>query len=206
MKIIGLCGGSGSGKGMVCDIFRIYDIPSIDTDKVYHEFTSRPSSCLDALKKEFGDAIIAANGVLDRKALAKIVFCGEGSEERLGKLNMIAHSYILDETRYRLSEFEKKGYEFAIVDAPVLFESGFNAECDIVIGVVCDAEIRIERIVLRDSISRDAAISRINSQMTDAELMSKCDYIIHNNLDIDSLKNEIEKIVNKIKLTQKGEN
>ena len=94
--------------------------------------------------------------------------------------------------------FKDQGCLAAIVDAPVLFESGFDSECDLVIGVVANVETRISRIVLRDRISREAAIARINSQMTDDELVSRCDFIINNDSDFDSLEIEVRFIVNKI--------
>ena len=74
MKIIGLCGGSGSGKGAVCDLFLELGIPSIDTDALYHKMTSSDSPCLRALAEEFGASIIDVHGKLDRAVLRGIVF------------------------------------------------------------------------------------------------------------------------------------
>jgi dephospho-CoA kinase len=73
MKIIGLCGGSGSGKSEVCSFIISLGIPVIDADAVYHEITSKEGPCLEQLRLEFGDEIISC-GALDRKALSKIVF------------------------------------------------------------------------------------------------------------------------------------
>ena len=195
MNVIGLCGGSGSGKGAVSKIFLEIGIPSIDTDAVYREMTLSDSPCMRALAAEFGDEVVNCQGGLDRARLASIVF---NDPLRLEKLNKIAHSFILDETRRRLAVYGDEGYPCSIVDAPVLFESGFDNECDEIICVVADREIRTCRIMSRDRISRDAAEKRIASQMPDEMLISKCDYVIYNNSDIEVLREQILSLKSKL--------
>ena len=198
MKVIGLCGGSGSGKGTACDIFREYNIPSVDTDAVYREITAIPGPCLNALKSEFGSEIITDEGGLNRKALAAIVFSGEDSTYKLSRLNEITHRFILDETRRRLEGFRQNGSIAALVDAPVLFESGFDEECDIVVCVIADNETRIQRIIARDGITRQQAEDRISSQLSNEELISRSDFVIYNNSDIDSLRSEVSSFLTQI--------
>ena len=195
MKVIGLCGGSGSGKGAVSRIFAEIGIPSIDTDAVYREMTLSDSPCMRALRREFGKEVVNSLGGLDRTRLGSIVF---NDPSRLKILNKIAHSFILDETRRRLAVYSDDGFSAAIVDAPVLFESGFDAECDEIICVLADKETRINRIMSRDGISRDAAEKRIASQMSDDELISRCDHVIYNNADIESLREGILSLKNKL--------
>ena len=195
MKVIGLCGGSGSGKGAVSSIFAEIGIPSIDTDAVYREMTLSDSPCMRALAAEFCDEVVNSLGGLDRTRLASIVF---NDPSRLEKLNKIAHSFILDETRRRLDNYRGEGFPAAIVDAPVLFESGFDNECDEVICVIADKEIRTGRIMSRDRITRDAAEKRIASQMPDEILISKCDHVIYNNSDIESLREQILSLKSKL--------
>ena len=198
MIIIGLCGGSGSGKGSVCKIFSEFGIPCIDTDAVYREITSAPGECLTALQNEFGIEIITESGALNRKKLASIVFSGEDSKLRLERLNEITHKYILDETKRRLDNYRTMGAAAAIVDAPVLFESGFDRECDVIVLVVAERELRITRIMIRDGITRKEAEQRINSQISDDELMLRCDYMIRNDYDLSYLKQEVKTVLKKI--------
>ena len=87
MKVIGLTGGSGSGKGAVGKILNSLGIPVIDTDAIYREMTEAPCSCLSALEAEFGDSIITESGSLNRTALAELVFSSDDSEERRARLN-----------------------------------------------------------------------------------------------------------------------
>ena len=198
MKIVGLCGGSGSGKGAVCDLFLELGIPSIDTDALYHNMTSSDTPCQRALVEEFGESIIDHHGRLDRAVLRNIVFSsGDGMEKRK-RLNEITHKFILDEARKIIKEYEKKGFLAAIVDAPLLFESGFDKECDFILCVTADENIRVKRIMLRDGISEADAYKRIASQITTEELAKKCDALITNNADYASLSIEVKKTFGKI--------
>lgn len=196
MKIIGLAGSSGSGKGYVSRAFSKFDVPAIDTDLVYRETTTKKGSkCLEELVLEFGNAILGQNGCLNRKALADIVFEGEGSKARLEKLNQIAHKYIKIDTERIISEYEKEGKKAVIIDAPVLFESGFDKMCDFTISVIAPYEMKLERIISRDKITKEKAEARLENQLSDDELIKLSTYQIDNsNCDIIS---QIEQILKK---------
>ena len=194
MKVIGLCGGSGSGKGVVCSCFSKFGVPSIDTDAVYREMTDGDSQCLRALACAFGNSIISCDGSLNRKMLASIVFSGEGAEERRRTLNQIAHKFILEEARRRILKYKSEGYDICIIDAPVLFESGFDKECDRTVCVVADKSLRVKRIMMRDGLSESDALMRINSQKSDDELRHLCDFVIENNGDYEALLDEVLRV------------
>jgi len=179
MKIIGVCGPSGSGKGVVLEGFEKLGIPTINADEVYHYLTSGPGPCVDALRAEFGDFILLENGGLDRRALAKIVFSGDEAAVQREKLNKITHKFVIDEIHRILDELSANN-RMAAIEAPLLFESGLCFECDVIVGVELDNNIRIERICKRDGISRKEARARIKSQMDDRALDRVCDYIIDN--------------------------
>ena len=195
MFIIGLCGGSGSGKGKVSELFLSLGVPSIDTDKVYHELCSYTSPCLCEIASEFGEDIID-NGALSRKKLSKIVF---SDRDKLAKLNKIAHKHILAKTREMLAIYSNEGAEYAIVDAPLLFESGFDKECNFTLAVIADDETRAKRIMVRDGISYEDAKLRISKQISNSDLLLMCDYNIENNGDIDALSDEVERLFEIIK-------
>jgi len=198
LKVIGLCGGSGSGKGTVANLFTDYGIPSIDTDAVYHGLTSTKTPCLDALAAEFGSEILNSDGSLNRKKLSKIVFSGDGSSAKREALNRISHKFVLDETRRILREYESSGVRAALVDAPLLFESGFNEECDLIISVIAARDVRVSRIVSRDGISEADAILRVEAQLSDEYLTKRSDYVIENSKSLDDLKRAVAEIVKKI--------
>ncbi len=200
MKIIGLCGGSGSGKGTVAELLSLYGIVSIDTDAVYHEITSHTSPCLDEIMEAFGKSVINPDGSLNRKALAKIVFSGEDSMIKRSLLNKISHKHVWDKTKEIISDLKMSGAEFVIIDAPLLFESGFNKECDIVIAVTADIDIRIQRIIKRDSIDKNAATLRIKSQLPDNYLIDNSDFHIENSGSYEKLEKQIKNLVKQLEL------
>ena len=198
LKVIGLCGGSGSGKGTVASLLSELGIPTIDTDLVYRELTSAPSDCLRALCDEFGDGVIGTDGALDRAFLRAHVFEGDGAEQRRLRLNEITHFHILAETRRRLARFSTEGFFAATVDAPLLYESGFDRECDAVIAVLADRATRIARITERDGITPEAAAHRVDTQIADGELIQRADFIIVNDGDRESLKTQVLAVAEKI--------
>lgn len=199
MKLIGLCGGSGSGKGALSRIFSEYGIPTVDTDAVYREITSQDSECMRELVREFGSAVALPSGALNREELRRAVFFAEDRDLSRQKLNKITHSFILDESRRRLSQYAKEGIEIAAIDAPLLFESGIDRECDVTVAVTSDREKRIERICRRDGISREAAEARINTQICDGELSRLADFTIVNNSSIEDLREKACELIAKIK-------
>lgn len=191
MKIIGLCGGSGAGKGYVCGIFSRYGIPAIDTDAVYHNIIAKRTPCVTELEETFGPSVVREDGSLNREALAAIVFA-DGAADKLQALNRITHQYIKTETEQEIEAHRQNGAPAVIVDAPALFESGFDRMCDFTVGVLADREIRLGRIMNRDGISRDRAEARISRQIPDGELKNKCRYcIVNNGEDVESQVRQI---------------
>lgn len=184
MLLIGLTGPSGAGKGLFCSVMHErYHIPSIDADAVYHALLLPPSPCLDALSGAFGREILSPNGSLDRKALARLVFSPEDSdlrEARISQLNAVTHHFVLERIRELLKSAEEKGETAMILDAPALYESGADAWCDLIVAVTADRETRIDRIVGRDRIPKDAAALRVRGQHPDAFYQEKADAVLRN--------------------------
>lgn len=202
MLVIGLCGGSGSGKGEVCRLFSEIGIPFIDTDALYHDMTAGKNALTDALALRFGNEVLDEKGALIRVRLAEKVFAPNAVAE-LADLNRISHFYILSEVRAWLAECRKQGASLAVVDAPLLFESGFDKECDDIICVTAPKEIRLARIMARDNISQEYAQKRIDNQHSDAYLIERCGYHIINAGDIPDLRARVREVV-QIILSKRG--
>ena len=192
MKIIGICGSSGSGKSTFAKCFSKKGYPVFDCDEIYHDLISSPSACLLEISKEFGDSVIK-NGALDRKALGSIVF---SDSKKRNKLNTITHKFVLDELREKLSHAKNQGFELCVIDAPLLFEAGLDAWCDFVCCVDSSEDLQIQRICERDKISRDDALLRIQSQLKTQSLADRCDAVVLNHGDLASLESECNKIIN----------
>ncbi len=198
-----MCGRSGSGKGYVSKKFAEFGIPSIDTDAVYRSLTADPSNsdnpCLAALVERFGSGVLRNDKTLDRRALANIVF-GEGGGSALRDLNHITHRFILEKTEGEIEKLEKGGYRAVIVDAPLLFESGFDAKCDVIVAVVCSDATSVKRIVARDGISEADAAKRLASQHSVEFLRSRADIVIENELNAEGLTAAVAEAARKLLL------
>ena len=194
---IGICGSSGSGKGYVCKQFSTYGYKWIDTDRVYRDLATPKSQCVKELKDYFGSSILNEDGSLNRKELSKSVFEGENSKERLHQLNKITHYHIKKETERIIYESEQNGYKGVLIDAPVLFESGFDNMCDITVCVTAPTPLKIKRIMTRDGLTYEKAVARINNQLSDDELRKKCNYEIDNSENAD-IEKQILEIIKKL--------
>ncbi len=196
MKIIGLTGPSGAGKGLCGEYFRSIGIPCIDTDKVYHDLLLPPSACAKELAARFGQDILREDKTVDRKRLATIVFSDE-SGRSAADLNAISHKYVKEETLSLLADFRAKGKRAAVVDAPLLFEAEFDKFCDFSIAILAKRELRLSRIMERDSLSREKANERLSAQKSDDFYISRADYTLCNDGEIDKLYPFLLAILNK---------
>lgn len=196
MLLIGLTGPSGSGKGAFSRILHEeYGIPSIDADAVYHTLLIPPSPCLDALADAFGGEILNPDGTLDRKRLASIVFSPTDpavKAERIGKLNRVTHHFVLDRTRELLQVEESRGTPAVVFDAPALYESGADKWCDLIVAVTADKEIRTDRIIARDRITKEAAQQRIAAQPPDSFYTEKATSVLQNNSTEEAFRAEVK--------------
>ncbi len=204
IKIVGLCGRSGSGKGYVCRIFEEMGIPSIDTDAVYRSLVTghsgNPSPCLAAIAEAFGSGVLDAAGDLNKRALADIVFA-PGGRERLRQLNVITHKYIKEETQRKIAFLKEAGYNTVLIDAPVLFESGFDKLCDLIFYVCAPDAVLVQRICARDGITVEQAKRRLDAQISDAELALRCDGVIRND-GISDVKAQAARLVGQFSLLE----
>ncbi|MBO5374650.1 MAG: dephospho-CoA kinase [Clostridia bacterium] len=204
MIIIGICGSSGSGKGYTCEKFKEHGVVHIDTDKVYTtKIVVAGSPCLNELCMFFGKGILNSDGSLNKTALASKVFEGENASQHLKVLNTITHKYIRSDVEKTIEECKKNGVSAILVDAPVLFESGFDSMCDVTICVTAPYEMKIQRVMKRDKIPRAKAIARIQSQLADERLRELCTYEIVND-DKGDLDAKIASIIRELKI-DKGE-
>ncbi len=192
MLVIGLTGPTGSGKGTVAEHFASFGLPVINADRVYHELLSPPSPCLDALVDRFGAEILQPDGTMDRRTLAKLVF---SDPHALSDLNAISHRYVMEAIRYELEGLRRLGTRAAVLDAPQLFEAGADRDCGVIVSVLANSMLRLERIVRRDGIEPEAAQRRMAAQKSDEFFRSHSDYVIENDDGPDRLRGAVERIL-----------
>lgn len=179
-KIIGLTGKSGAGKGAVCEIFKKYGIPAIDTDAVYHELLSQNNALTDELVAAFGKEILNENGLVERKKLSARVFGKENTTVLLHTLNDITHKYIMAKTWERVQLYRERGARAVLIDAPQLFEAGLEKQVDLTLGVIAPDTLCVERITARDGISVENAEKRLAAQHNNDYFRTHCTAVIEN--------------------------
>lgn len=184
-RVIGLTGGSGSGKSVAAKIFEEFGAVIIDADKISHEITSSDEKVLAEIKKEFSDKVFE-NGRLSRRALGSVVFSDKSA---LLKLNKILHPVITERVKEIIDKTQGK---IIVIDAPVLFDVKEIVDlCDETVAVCAPDEMRINRIMVRDGISRKQAENRIYSQMPQEKLAEMTNAAFVNDGDIEKLRSDI---------------
>lgn len=194
MLIIGITGGSGSGKSTVANLFCELGACTIDADAVYHRLLNESNDMLRELKGRFPEAV-DKSGKLNRRLLAGIVF---SDVDALSDLNSIAHKFVIEETEREISRLYQKNEQCLCVDAIALFESNLTSVCDVTVGVIAPRDVRVKRIMARDSLDEEAALARINAQQEDKFYTDRCDYVIINDGDMDSIRQEVKNVFNLI--------
>ena len=195
MILIGLTGGIASGKSTVSDMFKHIDIPVIDADNISRKVVMKGSPVISEIAINFGSGIINDDGSLNRKELGNIVF---DNKERLEKLNDIIQPAIRNEILNEISVFRDNGSKICVVDIPLLFEFNYENMFDYIIVVYVNYDMQTKRLMERDSITKDEAIKRINSQISLEEKMKRADFLIDNCKTVTETKEQLMEILNKI--------
>ncbi len=172
-KIIGLTGGIGSGKSTVAAYFLSQGIP-IYTADIEAKNILDTEDISKTIESVFGTSVFT-DGKVDRKKLSATVF---SNADKLEKLNAIIHPAVLQ----HFKEWTLRNQDFPILikEAAILFESGGAANCDAVITVTAPVDLRIDRVMRRDNVTREEVLQRIDNQWTDEQRIEKSDFVIEN--------------------------
>lgn len=173
---VGLTGNIGSGKSTVSKIFEILGIPVFHADDEAKKFLAH-SKVLSYLVSEYGSEVVK-NGIVNRKALAEIVF---NNKESLQELNDLIHPLVKE--AFLIWTEKNSHYPYIIQEAAILFESGFDQFFDKVIMVSCDEGVAIQRVMNRDGVSESQVRERLKNQMDQIEKIERSDFVISNNED-----------------------
>lgn len=196
MLVLGLTGNIGCGKSSLSKIFREeFDIDIIDADIISRNIY-KDKKIISKVFDEFGDSIKNNDGSLNRKELGNIVF---NDDLKLIALNNITHPAIKEKILESIKIIENQNKSIVVIDAALLVEGNYLNILDKLLVVCCDEEIQIQRIIDRDSCSKNDAISRIKSQLSQNEKMSYADYIIDNSGTYEELKIKAYEFINYVK-------
>lgn len=194
--IVGLTGGIGSGKTTIGKFFAQRGVPVYVADDAGKRVSELPEVKAQIVSV-FGAAVLAADGSLDRKTLANLVF---GNPDALAKLNAIVHPAV--KADFESWKMQHKRAPLLIRESAILFESKTHTDCDYVITVSAPENIRIARVVQRDQVSEAAVRERLQNQWTDAQRERESDFII-NNLQLADAEKQAAEILKNLSNQQK---
>ena len=176
MLRVGLTGSIAVGKSFVASIFAELGCHVLDADQTAREVVLPGAPGLAAVVNAFGSEVLNADGTLNRQHLGALVFADEDKRQQL---NHILHPFIIARQDEIMREWEKGDPDgIGIVDAALMIESGGYKRFDKLIVVHCRPEVQLERLMLRNGLSREEAQRRIDSQMPQEEKQRYADYLI----------------------------
>lgn len=170
---VGLTGGIGSGKSTVASVLRVLEVPVFDADAAGKELLATDTDLRDAVMRRFGSSIYS-EGILDRQALAAIVF---HDPKALVDLNALVHPAVRKAFQ-GWTALQKAPY--VVMEAAILTETGGHAAFDRMIVVSAPEELRIKRVIQRDNVAEADVRARIRNQAGEADRLRIADKVIHN--------------------------
>ena len=185
--IVGLTGGIAMGKTTISQFLKSKAIPVVDADQIAHEILTVEEVKVK-LMDTFGESILDKNQNIDRRKLGPIVF---NDQRQLEKLNIIVQPYIRTEIVRQLDTFSAS--KVVVLDAPVLFEQGYEKMVDYLMVIKTSAQIQVERLMQRDSLNEIDAQKRIQAQMPIEEKVKKADIVIDTSGTIEETRSQVVK-------------
>lgn len=187
-KIIGLTGGIGSGKSTVAKYLISKEVPVYIADDEARKLM-QSKAVINAIVKVFGPEVLGNDGLLDRKALANIVF---NDKEKLALLNGIVHPKV--KKHFEAWVEKNKTHPFVVKEVAILFETQGHLQCDKTILVTAPLDVRIERTMKRDDVTKEEVLIRIQNQLPDEEKVKLADYVIQN-INLEDTYNQIDELL-----------
>lgn len=195
MLKVGLTGGIASGKSTVAGVLRGRGCHVLEMDPIGHDLL-RPGECAyDEAVREFGREILDANGAVDRAKLGALVFADEQKRERL---NALLHPRILDKVREWFAALERDGVDFAVVEAALIYEAGYDKQLDRMVVCWCKPEQQMARLERR-GLTREQAQARIKAQMPIDEKRKRADDVIDCSKSIEETVEQTAALAGKLK-------
>lgn len=183
---IGVTGGIGSGKSVVCSILQECGIPLIEADRLARILMVHDAILKYRIIAEFGEHIYHADGSLNRQAMARIIF---SNPDRRKQLEAIVHPRVISEVDRLLGDIDNAPY--AVVEAALIYEAGLDRNLDYIIVVDADERLRIARIHERDGTAGEEIRQRMNAQMSTKEKRKRADFTIINNGTFAELRKQV---------------
>jgi len=173
MLKVGITGGIGSGKSVVCQVFSTLGIPVFNADDAARYLMEHDAALVLNISQLLGNEVYT-NGKLHRDKVSAIIY---KDKAKLQALNELVHPATIS---YAKQWIDRQTTPYTIKEAAIFFESGSDKDIDVMIGVHAPKEIRIERAMARGSLTREQVLSIMARQMDEDEKMKRCDHVIVN--------------------------
>jgi dephospho-CoA kinase len=172
-------------------VFAALGVPTIDADTLARDVVAHGTPGFDAVVAKFGRGILNADGDLDRRALAALVFADTGKRR---DLEAILHPVVKAAIDQWFTTLDQAAQPFAIADIPLLYEVGLEKEYDAVIVTTCTPENQMKRIMARDNLDATAVQHRLDAQMPIEEKVKRADYVIDTNGSLVQTNTQVHKL------------
>jgi dephospho-CoA kinase len=182
---LGVTGGVGSGKSLICEYLAEKGITIVKTDDLARKAVLPGTHAYSLIVSRFGDQVIAGDGHLDRKRLREVITHDPGEK---AALENIIHPEVFRLMAEAYEAARQRGDEIVAVEVPLLFEVGMDGLFDDTLLVCADRDVRIRRIMSRDQVTRDQAEALIGIQMPDEEKRKRAGYVIENNDSVEKTR------------------
>jgi dephospho-CoA kinase len=196
MLKVALTGGIATGKSYVLDRFRGLGVPCLDADVLAHGVTAAGTEATAAIAARFGPAILQPDGSIDRKVLGAIVFEDETARRAL---ETIVHPAVYRSIAAGLRAFELMGSQVAVVDVPLLYETGHARDFDRVIVTVCSVDQQVQRLLGR-GLTEAEARHRLGAQLPTEEKAGRADYVIRTDGSLEETDRQVEQILHELRI------
>lgn len=195
MKIIGIAGGSGSGKTTIAHHLAQRGGGHVDADAVGHELLDHDEAVRQSIRERFGDAVFAADGATDRAALGEVVF---NDPEALAGLGTIIHPPIRRRCGELIRAAEAGGAEFAVVDGALLLDSQMPFRFDMMIALRIDGREQKRRLMAKGGWSEEQLDRRLGSQGHIEKSFYKADVVIDTGRQLSDVLSDIDDHVDRL--------
>jgi dephospho-CoA kinase len=194
VRIYGLTGNIAAGKSTVAALLRERGAPVIDADLVAREVVEPGRPALAEIARLWPD-VIASDGTLLRRALGAKIFA---DAEARGRLNSIVHPRIAEEVARRLDALRAEGRPYAIYEAALIVENGLQSGLDGLILVTAPRDVQLQRLMARDQSTREEALQRIDSQLSESEKRRHATFVVENAGDRGALQAQVDGLLAKL--------
>jgi len=188
MLLIGLTGSIGMGKSTTADMFRAEGAPVYDSDRLVHDIYDGPAAM--EIERAFPGA--TAGGAVDRNRLASLVL---GDAEAMKRLEAIVHPLVWEGRRRFLEEQARRGVKIAVLDIPLLFETGADKDVDAIVVVTAPKSLQRARVLSRANMTEEKFESILGRQTPDEEKRRRADFIVHTDAGLEAARGEVRAIL-----------